>query len=101
MEVIYTGIRRTPEEIVEAAIQEDVDLIGLSILSGAHKKLCQKILNLLKEKEADIPIILGGIIPEEDIPKLKEMGIIEIFTPGTSLKEIVEKVKDIAMGRKV
>ncbi|PNR98366.1 methylmalonyl-CoA mutase [Petrotoga mexicana DSM 14811] len=101
MEVIYTGIRRTPEEIVEAAIQEDVDLIGLSILSGAHKKLCQKILNLLKEKEADIPVTLGGIIPEEDIPELKKMGIIEIFTPGTSLKEIIEKVKDIAMGRKV
>ncbi len=101
MEVIYTGIRRTPEEIVEAAIQEDVDLIGLSILSGAHNILCKKIISLLKEREVEMPVILGGIIPEKDIPELKEMGIIEVFTPGTSLNEIVEKVKSIAMARKV
>lgn len=101
MEVIYTGIRRTPEEIVEAAIQEDVDLIGLSILSGAHNILCKKIISLLKERGVEIPVILGGIIPEKDIPELKEMGIIEVFTPGTSLNEIVEKVKSIAMARKV
>lgn len=101
MEVIYTGIRRSPEEIVEAAIQEDVDLIGVSILSGAHKKLCKKILTLLKEKEVDIPVILGGIIPDDDIPELKDTGIIEVFTPGTSLDEIIEKVKDIALARKV
>lgn len=101
MEVIYTGIRRTPEEIVEAAIQEDVDLIGLSILSGAHKILCKKITSLLKEREVEIPVILGGIIPEEDVPELKEMGIIEVFLPGTSINEIVEKVKNIALERKV
>jgi methylmalonyl-CoA mutase C-terminal domain/subunit len=101
MEVIYTGIRRTPEEIVEAAIQEDVDLIGLSILSGAHKILCKKITSLLKEREVEIPVILGGIIPEEDVSELKEMGIIEVFSPGTSINEIVEKVKAIAMARKV
>jgi len=101
IEVIYTGIRRTPEEIVEAAIQEDVDLIGLSILSGAHNILCKKIISLLKEREVEMPVILGGIIPEKDIPELKEMGIIEVFTPGTSLNEIVEKVKSIAMARKV
>jgi len=101
MEVIYTGIRRTPEEIVEAAIQEDVDLIGLSILSGAHKILCKKIISLLKEREVEIPVILGGIIPEEDVSELKEMGIIEVFSPGTSINEIVEKVKAIAMARKV
>jgi methylmalonyl-CoA mutase C-terminal domain/subunit len=101
MEVIYTGIRRTPEEIVEAAIQEDVDLIGLSILSGAHKILCKKITSLLKEREVEIPVILGGIIPEEDVPELKEMGIIEVFLPGTSINEIVEKVKNIVLERKV
>lgn len=101
MEVIYTGIRRTPEEIVEAAIQEDVDLIGLSILSVAHKILCKKIISLLKEREVEIPVILGGIIPEEDVSELKEMGIIEVFSPGTSINEIVEKVKAIAMARKV
>lgn len=101
MEVIYTGIRRTPQEIVESAIQEDVDVIGLSILSGAHKNLCKKIIELLKEKNADIPVMLGGIIPEEDITELKEIGIVEIFIPGTPLSEIIEKVKNIALERKV
>lgn len=101
MEVIYTGIRRTPQEIVESAIQEDVDVIGLSILSGAHKNLCKKIIELLKEKNEDIPIMLGGIIPEEDITELKGMGIVEIFIPGTPLSEIIEKVKNIALERKV
>lgn len=101
MEVIYTGIRRTPQEIVESAIQEDVDVIGLSILSGAHKNLCKKIIELLKEKNADIPVMLGGIIPEEDIKELKEMGIVEIFIPGTPLSEIIEKVKKIVLERKV
>jgi len=101
MEVIYTGIRRTPQEIVESAIQEDVDVIGLSILSGAHKNLCKKIIELLKKKNADIPVMLGGIIPEEDITELKEMGIVEIFISGTPLSEIIEKVKKIALERKV
>jgi len=99
MEVIYTGIRQTPEDIVNTALEEDVKIIGLSILSGAHMKLCEKILNLLKEKEADIPIFLGGIIPEDDIPALKEMGIKEVFGPGTPLETIISKVKEIAISK--
>ncbi len=90
MEVIYTGLRRTPEEIVNAAIQEDADLIGLSILSGAHTVLFPKIIKLLAEKGAeDIPVIAGGIIPEKDIRRMKKIGIREIFLPGTSTQEIV------------
>ncbi|GAB6188280.1 cobalamin-dependent protein [Marinitoga arctica] len=100
MEVIYTGIRQTPEDIVNTALEEDVQIIGLSILSGAHMKLCEKILNLLKEKDANIPIFLGGIIPEDDIPKLKEMGIKEVFGPGTPLETIISKVKEIAISKK-
>ncbi|KAF2956093.1 cobalamin B12-binding domain-containing protein [Marinitoga sp. 38H-ov] len=96
MEVIYTGIRQTPEDIVNTALEEDVNVIGLSILSGAHMKLCEKILNLLKEKNAQIPVFLGGIIPEDDIPELKKMGISEVFGPGTSLEKITSKVKEIA-----
>lgn len=95
MEVIYTGLRRTPEEIVNAAVQEDADLIGLSILSGAHPILFPKIINLLKEKGAeDIPVIAGGIIPEKDIPKMKRVGIREIFLPGTSTRDIVKWIQD-------
>lgn len=94
-EVIYTGLRRTPEEIVNAAIQEDVDLIGLSILSGAHNVLFPKIMNLLKEKGAeDIAVIAGGIIPEKDIPRLNEIGISEVFLPGSSTQNITEWIKD-------
>lgn len=90
-EVIYTGLRRTPEEIVTAAIQEDVDVIGLSILSGAHNVLFPKILDLLREKGAnDVHVIAGGIIPEKDIPGLKKIGIAEIFLPGTSSQDIVD-----------
>lgn len=90
-EVIYTGLRRTPEEIVSAAVQEDVDVIGLSILSGAHNILFPKILTLLKKKGAeDITVIGGGIIPEKDIPGLKRIGLAEIFLPGTSTQDIVE-----------
>ncbi|AEX86238.1 methylmalonyl-CoA mutase [Marinitoga sp. 1135] len=100
MEVIYTGIRQTPEDIVNTAMEEDVDIIGLSILSGAHMKLCEKVLNLLKEKNADIPVFLGGIIPEDDIPALKEMGIKEVFGPGTSLEVIISKVREIANSKK-
>ncbi|SHF08576.1 methylmalonyl-CoA mutase, C-terminal domain [Marinitoga hydrogenitolerans DSM 16785] len=99
MEVIYTGIRQTPEDIVNTALEEDVNIIGLSILSGAHMKLCEKILILLKDKEADIPVFLGGIIPEEDIPKLKKMGIKEVFGPGTPLEKIISKVKEIAISK--
>ena len=94
-EVIYTGLRRTPEEIVSAAIQEDVDLIGLSILSGAHTVLFPKIIDLLKEKHAgDIPVISGGIIPEKDIPSMEKIGIKRIFLPGTSTKDIVSWIED-------
>lgn len=94
-EVIYTGLRRTPEEIVSSAIQEDVDVIGLSILSGAHNVLFPKIMDLLKKKGAgDITVIAGGIIPDKDIPHLKKNGISKIFLPGSSTQEIVEWVKE-------
>lgn len=101
MEVIYTGLRRTPEEIVNAAIQEDVDLIGLSILSGAHNVLFPQIMKLLRKKgAADIPVIAGGIIPEKDIPRLKRIGIKEIFLPGTSTQEIIRWIQENISGRK-
>jgi methylmalonyl-CoA mutase C-terminal domain/subunit len=94
MEVIYSGLRRTPEEIVQAAIQEDVDVIGLSILSGAHTVLFPKIIRLLKDHEAgDIIVIAGGIIPEKDIPKMKKVGIAEIFLPGSSTQDIVRWIE--------
>ncbi|MFO7836974.1 MAG: cobalamin B12-binding domain-containing protein [Candidatus Thorarchaeota archaeon] len=94
MEVIYTGLRQTPEMIVESALQEDVDCIGLSILSGAHNALFPKVTKLLKEKDADdILVIGGGIIPEDDIPGLKDAGIAEIFGPGTPLVEIAEYIR--------
>jgi methylmalonyl-CoA mutase C-terminal domain/subunit len=89
-EVIYTGLRRTPEEIVNAAIQEDVDVIGLSILSGAHNVLFPKIMDLLKDKQAgDITVIAGGIIPDKDIPHLEKIGIAKVFLPGSSTEDIV------------
>ncbi len=94
MEVIYTGLHQTPEQIVETAIQEDVDHIGLSCLSGAHMTLFPKVIELLKENNAeDIKVSGGGIIPEEDIPKLKDIGVAEIFGPGTSTSEIVDFIK--------
>ncbi len=96
MEVIYTGLRQSPAQIVEAAIQEDVDVIGLSCLSGAHNSLFPKVVSLLKEREAgDIKVFGGGVIPENDIPKLKEAGIVQVFTPGSSLEKIVAAVRDI------
>lgn len=95
-EVIYTGLRQTPEMIAEAALQEDVDLVGLSILSGAHITLFPRILKLLREKGlGDIPVLAGGIIPDEDLPALKEMGIARVFGPGTSTQEIVESINQI------
>ncbi len=94
MEVIYTGLRQTPEMIVEAALQEDVDVIGISILSGAHLTILPKILNLMKEKGLDDVLLTGGgIIPEEDIAKLKEMGVGELFTPGAHTTQIAEYIK--------
>ena len=94
MEVIYTGLRQTPEMIVEAAMQEDADVIGISILSGAHMTIFPKILNLLKEKGmTDVLLTGGGIFPESDIEKLKEMGTGELFTPGSSTVEIADYIK--------
>jgi len=94
MEVIYTGLRQTPEQIVSAAVQEDVDAIGLSILSGAHNVLFPEIMRLLKEEGAhDIVVVAGGIIPEQDIPKLKAMGIREIFLPGTTTATAVNAIR--------
>jgi len=93
-EVIYTGLRRTPEEIVSSAIQEDVDVIGLSILSGAHGILFPKIMNLLqKQGGSDIKVIAGGIIPEKEVPLLKKQGISEVFLPGSSTNDIVDWIK--------
>jgi methylmalonyl-CoA mutase C-terminal domain/subunit len=94
MEVIYTGLHQTPEQIVETAIQEDVDHIGLSCLSGAHMTLFPKVIELLQENNAgDITVSGGGIIPEEDISKLIEIGVAKIFGPGTSTSEIVDFIK--------
>lgn len=94
MEVIYTGLRQTPEQIVNAALQEDVDAIGLSILSGAHMHLFPRIMALVKEKNMDdVLVFAGGIIPDRDIPKLKEIGIAEVFPPGSPLQQIVDFVK--------
>lgn len=95
MEVIYTGLRQTPEQIAETAIQEDVQVVGISSLSGAHMHLFPPVVELLREKGAgDILVIGGGVIPEEDIPYLKEAGIAEVFTPGTSTKEIIKFIKE-------
>jgi len=97
MEVIYTGLRQTPEQIAETAIQEDVQVIGMSILSGAHLHLFPPVVELLKKEGADdILVIGGGIIPDEDIPILKEAGINEIFTPGTSTQTIIEFINNNA-----
>ena len=94
-EVIYTGLHQTPEQIVETAIQEDADVIGLSVLSGAHMTLFKKLIALLDERDArDIVVIGGGIIPEADIPLLKELGVAEVFTPGATTTEIVAWVRD-------
>jgi len=93
-EVVYTGLHQTPEEIVEAAIQEDVDMIGLSSLAGAHKYLFPAVVELLREKAADdIVVCGGGIIPDDDIERLKELGVKEVFTPGTPLDDIVKWVE--------
>lgn len=96
MEVIYTGLRQTPEMVAEAALQEDVDVVGLSILSGAHLALTPRVLELLRANgQGDVPVFLGGIIPDEDLPKLKEMGVAEVFGPGTSTEAVVAAVKRV------
>ncbi len=95
MEVIYTGLRQTPEMIAAAALQEDVDAVGVSILSGAHNTLCPRIVSLLREKGMDDCLVLvGGIVPKEDIVRLKEQGVAEIFLPGTSTEDIVKFLRE-------
>lgn len=95
MEVVYTGLRQTPEQIVSAALQEDVDVVGMSILSGAHGTLFPEVVNLLREKGAgDVLVVGGGIIPDDDIPALKEAGVAEIFGPGTPLEKVVNYIKE-------
>ena len=94
MEVVYTGIRQTPEMIAEAALQEDVDVVGLSILSGAHMALCARILALLRAQGmAEVPVLLGGIIPAEDVQPLHEMGVKGVFGPGTNTADIIGFIK--------
>jgi methylmalonyl-CoA mutase C-terminal domain/subunit len=95
MEIIYTGLHQTPEQIVETVIQEDADAVGLSILSGAHMTLVPRIARLLEEREAEeVVLVVGGTIPAEDIPELKKLGVAEIFTPGSSVQEIVDYLRE-------
>lgn len=95
MEVIYTGLRQTPEQIVETALQEDVDVIGLSCLSGAHNHLFPAVVELLKKSNAaDIMVVGGGVIPDDDIPGLKASGVREIFTPGTTTTEVIDYIRN-------
>ena len=94
MEVIYTGLHQTPEQIVETALQEDADAIGISILSGAHMTLVPKIVQLLKDQGAeDVCLVVGGTIPADDIPELKRLGVAEIFTPGSTVQEIIDFIQ--------
>jgi len=95
MEVIYTGLRQTPEMIAEAALQEDVDVVGLSILSGAHMALAPRVLELLKANgQSRVRVFIGGIVPDEDVPRLKEMGVTGIYGPGASTEDIIRDVRD-------
>ncbi|AEB94344.1 MAG: cobalamin B12-binding domain-containing protein [Metallosphaera sp.] len=101
MEVVYTGLRQTPEQIVRTAIQEDADVIGISILSGAHLELIPKIVEAMRKVGLnDVGLIVGGVIPPEDIDRLKSMGVDEVFLPGTSLKEIANKVTNLAIAKR-
>ena len=94
MEVIYTGLHQTPEQIVETAIQEDADAVGISILSGAHMTLVPRVVELLREQDAgDVVVTVGGTIPADDIPELKELGVAAVFTPGSSTQEIVDFIR--------
>jgi len=100
MEVIYTGLRQTPEQIASAALQEDADVIGLSILSGAHNHIAPRLMQLLREKGLDdVLVVIGGIIPDVDIPKLKEIGVRGVFLPGTPMQEIVDFINANARTR--
>ena len=102
MEVIYTGLRQTPEQIVTAAVQEDADVIGLSILSGAHMHICPRVMELLKEKGLDdVLVVIGGIIPDVDIPKLQEIGVRGIFLPGSPMQQIIDFINANVRGQSV
>jgi methylmalonyl-CoA mutase C-terminal domain/subunit len=101
MEVIYTGLRQTPEQIVAAAAQEDVDAIGLSILSGAHLPICRKVIDLLEAKQMqNVRVFVGGIIPAQDIPDLKKMGVAEVFLPGASTVDVIRLIEGAIPARK-
>jgi methylmalonyl-CoA mutase, C-terminal domain len=94
MEVIYTGLRQSPEQIVAAAAQEDVDAVGLSILSGAHLPICRRVIDLLREKAMEgVKVFVGGIIPAQDIPELKQMGVAEVFLPGSSTQDVIRLIQ--------
>jgi len=100
MEVIYTGLHQTPEQIVETVLQEDADAVGLSILSGAHMTLVPKVVKLLREQDAgDVVVTVGGTIPDHDIPELKELGVAEVFTPGAPTSAIVDFIRDSVASR--
>lgn len=100
MEVIYTGLRQTPEMVVEGALQEDVDAIGLSILSGAHKALVPRIMELMREHDMlDVPVFLGGIVPHDDVPDMMDAGVTAVFGPGTGMDRIVQAIREAASGR--
>ena len=100
MEVVYTGLRQSPEQIVAAAAQEDVDAIGLSILSGAHLPICRRVIELLKEKSMDsVRVFVGGIIPAQDIPELKALGVAEVFLPGSSTQDVIRVIEATAAAR--
>jgi len=100
MEVIYTGLRQSPEQIVSAAAQEDADVIGLSILSGAHLPICRRVLDLLRERGMDsVRVFVGGIIPSQDIPVLRELGVADVFLPGSSTQDVIRTITDAATSR--
>jgi methylmalonyl-CoA mutase C-terminal domain/subunit len=102
MEVIYTGLRQTPEMIAEAALQEDVDVVGLSILSGAHMGLVPRVMDLLRGNgQSEVTVFVGGIIPEEDIPELKECGVSEVYGPGTLANTVVKDIRRVVLGAAV
>ena len=100
MEVVYTGLRQSPEQIVAAAAQEDAEVIGLSILSGAHLPICRRVVELLRERGMEsVRVFVGGIIPGQDIPELKQLGVAEVFLPGTSTRDVVRAIEEGAGAR--
>jgi methylmalonyl-CoA mutase C-terminal domain/subunit len=100
MEVIYTGLRQSPEQIVGAAEQEDADIVGLSILSGAHLPICRRVLDLLRERRMEgVRVFVGGIIPAQDVPELRKMGVAEVFLPGASTQDVVRMIESAVSPR--